>query len=79
MPSKLGDGYMYRPKQINDLQFNEDLINLNIPTFWEPRVLSNLVDYMMGDNSVLDIRSRQIDIHQIDTEKLKQKQDSTGF
>ena len=72
MPSKLGDGYMYRPKQINDLQFSEDLINLNIPHFFgNQEFFQNLVDYMMGDNSVLDIRSRQIDIHQIDTEKIK--------
>jgi ABC-2 type transport system permease protein len=26
---------------------------------------------MMGDNSVLDIRSRQIDIHEIDKERVK--------
>lgn len=72
MPSKLGDGYMYRPKQINDLQFNEDLINLNIPHFFgNQEFFQNLVDYMMGDNSVLDIRSRQIDIRHIDTEKIK--------
>jgi ABC-2 type transport system permease protein len=30
----------------------------------------NIVDYMMGDNSVLDIRSRQIDIKEIDKEKV---------
>jgi hypothetical protein len=30
-----------------------------------------MVDYMMGDNSVLDVRSRQIDIHAIDKEKVK--------
>jgi ABC-2 type transport system permease protein len=30
-----------------------------------------MVDYMMGDNSVLDIRSRQIDIKEIDKEKIK--------
>jgi ABC-type uncharacterized transport system involved in gliding motility auxiliary subunit len=32
----------------------------------------NIVDYMMGDNSVLDIRSRQIEIKKIDKEKIKQ-------
>ena len=36
----------------------------------------NAVDYMMGDNSVLDIRSRQIDIHQIDKDKVS---NSAGF
>lgn len=72
MPNKIGDAYMYRPKQINTLQFNEDLINLNIPHFFgNQEFFQNLTDYMMGDNSVLDIRSRQIDIHEIDTEKVK--------
>lgn len=72
MPNKIGDGYMYRPKQLNTLQFNEDLINLNIPHFFgNQEFFQNLVDYMMGDNSVLDIRSRQIDIHEIDAEKVK--------
>src|SRR5690606_17710619 len=72
MPNKIGNGYMYKPKQLNTLQFNEDLINLNIPHFFgNQEFFQNLVDYMMGDNSVLDIRSRQIDIHEIDTEKVK--------
>ena len=31
----------------------------------------NMVDYMMGENSVLDIRSKHIDIHAIDKEKVK--------
>jgi ABC-2 type transport system permease protein len=31
----------------------------------------NMVDYMMGDNSVLDLRSKQIDIHAIDKEKVQ--------
>jgi hypothetical protein len=31
---------------------------------------------MMGDNSVLDIRSKQIDIHAIDKEKVKSE---SGF
>jgi ABC-type uncharacterized transport system involved in gliding motility auxiliary subunit len=31
----------------------------------------NLVDYMMGDNSVLDLRSKQIDIHAINKDKVK--------
>ena len=72
MPNKLGTGYMYRPKEMNNLQFSQDLINLNIPHFFgNQEFFQNLTDYMMGDNSVLDIRSRQIDIHEIDTEKVK--------
>jgi gliding-associated putative ABC transporter substrate-binding component GldG len=67
-----GTGYMYRPKQLNDLQFSEDLVNLNIPHFFgNQEFFQNLTDYMMGDNSVLDIRSRQIDIRKIDNEKVK--------
>jgi len=72
MPNKLGTGYMFRPKEMNNLQFSQDLINLKIPHFFgNQEFFQNLTDYMMGDNSVLDIRSRQIDIHEIDTEKVK--------
>ena len=67
-----GTGYMYRPKELNDLQYNEDLVNLNMPHFFgNQEFFQNLTDYMMGDNSVLDIRSRQIDIRKIDNEKVK--------
>jgi ABC-2 type transport system permease protein len=72
MPNKMGTAYQYRPKEVNTLQFSQDLINLNIPHFFgNQEFFQNLTDYMMGDNSVLDIRSRQIDIHEIDTEKVK--------
>ncbi len=77
MPSKLGNGFMYKPKQLNDLQFSEELMRLQIPHFFgNQEFFQNLADYMMGDNSVLDIRSRQIDIHHIDQEKVKA---SAGF
>jgi ABC-2 type transport system permease protein len=33
--------------------------------------IQNLVDYMMGDNSVLDIRSRQIEFKEMDKMKLQ--------
>jgi ABC-2 type transport system permease protein len=39
--------------------------------FGNQELFQNIVDYMMGDNSVLDIRSRQIDIKEIDKEKVK--------
>ncbi|MCH2231953.1 MAG: Gldg family protein [Crocinitomicaceae bacterium] len=72
MPNKLGTAYQYRPKQLNDLQFSQEMINMNIPHFFGNQdFFQNLTDYMMGDNSVLDIRSRQIDIHQIDSEEIK--------
>lgn len=73
MLNKMGTAYMYRPKALNDLQFSEELVNLNIPHFFgNQEFFQNLVDYMMGDNSVLDIRSRQIDLHDIDKEKVKE-------
>lgn len=67
-----GTGYKYRPTQLNDLQFSEELLNLKIPhIFGNQEFFQNLTDYMMGDNSVLDIRSRQIDIRKMDNEKVK--------
>ena len=72
MPDKLGTGYLFRPKQLNDLQYDEGLVNLRMPHFFgNQEFIQNLLDYMMGDNSVLDIRSRQIDIHEINTEMVK--------
>lgn len=63
---------MYRPKQLNDLRYDQELAQLGIPhSFGNQEFLQNLVDYMMGDNSILDIRSKQIDIHAIDNEKVK--------
>lgn len=77
MPNPSGTAYMYRPKQINDLQFSEELLKLNIPHYFgNQEFFQNMVDYMMGDNSVLDIRSRQIDIHEINKEEVKK---SAGF
>lgn len=72
MPNKTGDGWMYRPKPLNDLQYSEEMARLNMPHFFgNQEFFQNLTDYMMGENSVLDIRSRQIDIHEIDKEKVK--------
>ncbi|MCH2224599.1 MAG: Gldg family protein [Crocinitomicaceae bacterium] len=72
MPNRTGSGFMYRPQQINDLQFDQELIKLKFPHFFgNQEFVQNMADYMLGDNSVLDIRSRQIDIHEIDREKVK--------
>ncbi len=66
--------WRYRPDPINDLQFDRDLVEMKIPHFFgNQEFFQNLVDYMMGDNSVLDIRSRQIEINRIDKEKVKAK------
>ena len=35
--------------------------------------LQNLVDYMMGDQSIIDLRSRQIEVRPIDKEKVMTK------
>ena len=72
MPNRLGTAYQFRPKQLNDLQFSQELINMNIPHFFGNQdFFQNMTDYMLGDNSVLDIRSRQIDIHEINSEEIK--------
>ncbi|MES2800539.1 MAG: Gldg family protein [Bacteroidota bacterium] len=72
MPAKNGTQYQYRPKQVNDLRMDPELAELRIPLFFgNQEFFQNLVDYMMGDNSVIDIRSRQIDIKKIDSEKVK--------
>ncbi len=61
----------YRPRQINDLQFNEEMMRMRMPHFFgNQEFFQNIVDYMMGENSVLDIRSRQIDMHPMDKEKI---------
>jgi len=63
---------MYRPTEFNDLRMDAELAQLGIPIYFgNQEFFQNLTDYMMGDNSVLDIRSRQIDIHAIDKEKVK--------
>lgn len=71
-PKKI-DSYIYRPIPINELKVDAELAQRRIPIiFGNQEFFQNLVDYMMGDNSVLDIRSRQIDIKEIDKEKIKE-------
>ncbi len=66
------NSYMYRPIAINELKMDAELAQRRIPlVFGNQELFQNMVDYMMGDNSVLDIRSRQIDIKEIDKEKIK--------
>jgi ABC-2 type transport system permease protein len=51
---------------------DEGLAQVGIPLYFgNQEFFQNLTDYMLGDNSVLGIRSRQIDIHAIDKEKVK--------
>lgn len=72
MPLKNGNGFMYRPTEFNELRMDPDLAQVGVPIYFgNQEFFQNAVDYMLGDNSVLDIRSRQIDIHKIDNEKVK--------
>lgn len=70
--SPTGTEYMYRPKQgPNELLQDRELAAMRIPhLFGNQDFFMNLVDFMMGDRSVLDIRSKQIEIHAIDKEKV---------
>ncbi len=66
-------GTKYRPSQYNELRFNAQFAELGVQIFFgNQEFFQNAVDYMMGENSVLDIRSRQIDIHQIDKGKVSE-------
>ncbi len=69
-----GTEYMYRPKQgPNELLQDREMAAMRIPhLFGNQDFFMNLVDFMMGDRSVLDIRSKQIEIHAIDKEKVKE-------
>jgi gliding-associated putative ABC transporter substrate-binding component GldG len=72
MPSKTGK-MMYRPISFNNLRYDEVMAQMRMQPliYGNQEFFQNMVDYMMGDNSVLDIRSKQIDIHPIDKEKIK--------
>jgi ABC-2 type transport system permease protein len=72
MPNKSG-GYLYKARGFNELKMDETMAGLNMQPmiYGNQEFFQNMVDYMMGDNSVLDLRSKQIDIHAIDKEKVK--------
>jgi gliding-associated putative ABC transporter substrate-binding component GldG len=72
MPNSLGQ-MQYRPISFNNLRYDEVMAQLRIQPliYGNQEFIQNTLDYMMGDNSVLDIRSKQIDIHPIDKEKVK--------
>lgn len=73
MPNKMTGQMMYRPTAMNELRMDPDLAKMNIPLFFgNQEFFQNMTDYIMGDNSVLDIRSRQIDIHEIDKAKVNE-------
>ncbi len=71
MPNPKGLNYLYRPNAFNELKMDLELYQRRISLYYgNQEFFQNIVDYMMGDNSVLDIRSRQIDIKEIDKEKV---------
>ncbi|MDG1332490.1 MAG: gliding motility-associated ABC transporter substrate-binding protein GldG [Crocinitomicaceae bacterium] len=72
MPDNRG-GFRYRPKQLNNLQRDEDMMRMRMQHFFgNQELFQNMTDYMMGENSVLDIRSRQIDMHPMDKDKVSE-------
>jgi gliding-associated putative ABC transporter substrate-binding component GldG len=72
MPNPRGLGYVYVPSQFNDLKMDPELFQRGVRFYHgNQEFFQNIVDYMMGDYSVLDIRSRQIEIKKIDREKIK--------
>ncbi len=71
----VGGKYEYRstpPFPFNALKYSKipDL-NGRPQIYGNQEFIQNLVDYMMGDNSVLDIRSRQIEFKEMDKMKLQ--------
>jgi len=74
LPNRVGDGFTYHPKQgPNELMQDREMYAMRIQhIFGNQDFFMNLVDFMMGDNSVLDIRSRQIEIHAMDKEKVSE-------
>lgn len=66
--------WMYRPNGFNNLRYDLTLAQFeDAPplVYGNQEFFQNMVDYMLDDNSVLDLRSRQIDQHPIDQEKVK--------
>lgn len=74
MPDNKSGKMMYRPVAFNELRFDETLAKMEGMqplVYGNQEFFQNMVDYMMGDNSVLDLRSKQIDINSINKEKVK--------
>ncbi len=77
MPNKMSGQMMYRPIQFNELKMDKELASREIPIFFgNQEFIQNMVDYIMGDNSVLDVRSRQTEFHEMNNQKV---QDEAGF
>ena len=58
-------------KGFNELKMNSDDVSLNVNRMiGNQDFFLNIVDYMMGNKYMLDIRSKQIDVREIDKEKV---------
>ena len=58
-------------KGFNELKMNADDVSLNVNrVIGNQDFFLNIVDYMMGDKYMLDIRSKQIDVREIDKVKV---------
>lgn len=73
MPNKMTGEMQYRPiQEINELRMDYDLAKVGMAMYYgNSEFFQNMVDYMMGDQSLVDLRSRQIDIHEIDPAKIQ--------
>jgi hypothetical protein len=65
---------VYYPTQFNNLRLDEEMARMRIQpmTYGNQEFMQNMVDYMLGDNSVLDVRSKQIELHPLDKSKVEQ-------
>jgi ABC-2 type transport system permease protein len=64
----------YRPSGFNELRYDLTMAKLEgAPPilYGNEEFFQNAVDYMMDDNSVIDLRSRQIDIRPLDQDKVR--------
>ena len=59
-------------KGFNELKMNADDVALNTKrAIGNQDFFLNIVDFVMGENYMLDIRSRQIDVREIDKTKIQ--------
>lgn len=81
IPSRQGKigVYEYMPKlDYNDLKQNAALMRAGFDhVYGNQEFIQNLTDFMLGDHSVLDVRSREIGIHAMDSKKVRE--DSTFY
>ncbi len=71
IPNRDSSGYLYRPQANNDLIRDAEIAQTGYQLYsGNQEFMQNVADYMLGESSVIDIRSRQVDIHRIDSKKV---------